>query len=661
MSSASKSKPSFRNLRVASFETRRATEMKRMLEQHEARVFMCPSVKEVPLESNEHLVQYANDLIAGKFDIVILLTGVGLQQLVEAVQNKVNLDKFLEAFDKATTICRGPKPVKAMKDLGLTPTYQVPQPNTWRELLEKIDEEILIVGRNVAVQEYGVSNDQLLQGLRDREAEVTSIPIYRWELPDDLTPIEQCLERISAGQMDVLLFTSSPQVIHLMEVADQLLISEQISLAMESMVIGSIGPTTSQCLREAGLHIDFEPQVPKMGQLVAAAAECSWQMVQRRRGEPTQVWFPPDQAAAPRQTLAHPEEVEERQEHQLLRESVFLKACRREPVEYRPIWLMRQAGRYMAEYREVRSKLPFLEFCKRPDLCTQVMVDAVNKLGVDAAIIFADLLPILEPMGLEVEFVEEAGPKIHNPIRETKDLARFHELEDVSSLQFVMDTVKMTREAISPKLPIIGFAGAPFTLASYAIEGGGSKNYLHTKTLMYRDEGAWAELMRKLSNSIVRYVNAQIKAGAQAIQLFDSWVGCLGVDDYRRYVLPYIADLITRITPGVPVIHFANGNPALLPSVSEAGGTVIGVDWRIRLDDAWDAIGRNKAVQGNLDPLVLMAEPAEIERHVREILKQTQGTPGHIFNLGHGILPQTPVDNAIALVDMVHDLSQRGV
>lgn len=661
MSSASKSQASFRGLRVASFETRRAAEMKRMLEQFDAKVFMCPSVKEVPLESNLHLVQYANDLIAGKFDIVILLTGVGLQQLVKAIEGQVDHNQFVAALGKATTICRGPKPVKAMKDLGLTPSYQVPQPNTWRELIEKIDEEILIVGRHVAVQEYGVSNEELLEALREREAEVTSIPIYRWELPDDLAPMEQCLERIAAGQMDVLLFTSSPQVMHLLDVADQLLISEQIRLAMESMVIGSIGPTTSERLRDAGLHIDFEPETPKMGHLVTAAAKCSLELVQRRRGEPTQVWFPPEQAAAPRQTLAHPEEVEERHEHQLLRDSVFLKACRREPVEYRPVWLMRQAGRYMQEYREVRSKLPFLEFCKRPDLCTQVMVDAVNKLGVDAAIIFADLLPILEPMGLQVEFVEDAGPKIHNPIREAKDLGRFQELEDVSSLQFVMDTVKMTRAAISPKLPIIGFAGAPFTLASYAIEGGGSKNYLHTKTLMYRDEGAWAELMKKLSNSIVRYVNAQIKAGAQAIQLFDSWVGCLGVDAYRRFVLPYMQDLISRITPGVPVIHFANGNPALLPSVSEAGGTVIGIDWRIPLDDAWDAVGRNKAVQGNLDPLVLMAEPKEIERHVRQILKQTQGTAGHIFNLGHGILPQTPVENAVALVDMVHDLSQRGL
>jgi uroporphyrinogen decarboxylase len=208
-------------------------------------------------------------------------------------------------------------------------------------------------------------------------------------------------------------------------------------------------------------------------------------------------------------------------------------------------------------------------------------------------------------------------------------------------------------------LPLIGFAGAPFTLASYTIEGGSSRSYLHTKTLMYRDEGAWRTLMQRLSRSITRYLNAQIAAGAQCVQLFDSWVGCLGPDDYRRYVLPFVKSIIDGLTPGVPVINFATGNPALLPLLSEAGGHVIGIDWRIRLDEAWRVVGENKAVQGNLDPLVLLAEPAEIRRRARQVLDQAARRPGHIFNLGHGVVQQTPVENAIALVDAVHDLSRR--
>ncbi len=333
-----------------------------------------------------------------------------------------------------------------------------------------------------------------------------------------------------------------------------------------------------------------------------------------------------------------------------------MKATRLEPVKRVPVWLMRQAGRYMAEYREVRGKFDFLDLCKRPDLCAEIMITAVERLGVDAAIIFSDLLPILEPMGLQLEYVAGGGPVIHNPLREAADVDRLIELEDPAALDFVMETVRKTREMLDPRLPLIGFAGAPFTLAVYAIEGGSSRSYLHAKTLMYNDAGAWNELMAKLTRAIIIYLNGQIAAGAQVVQIFDSWIGCLGTDDYRRYVLPHSRAVIEGLTPGVPVIHFGTGNPALLPLFSEAGGTVIGADWRIRLDDAWDAIGHDRAIQGNMDPLVLMSNPDEIRRRVKEVLDQAAGRPGHIFNLGHGILQQTPVENAIALVDAVHEL-----
>lgn len=336
-----------------------------------------------------------------------------------------------------------------------------------------------------------------------------------------------------------------------------------------------------------------------------------------------------------------------------------MKACRLEPTDVTPVWLMRQAGRYMEEYREVRAQTTFLELCKNPQLCSEVMCTAVKRLGVDAAIIFSDLLPILEPMGLDLEFAQGEGPVIHNPVREGADVERVLELESIDSLHFVTETVRQTRADLPEDLPLIGFAGAPFTLASYAIEGGSSRNYLYTKTLMYRDEGAWRALMERFVRAVTLYLNAQIAAGAQCVQLFDSWAGCLGPDDYRRYALPYVREIIAGIVPGVPVINFGAGNPALLPLLAAGGSAVIGVDWRVRLDEAWATVGHDRAVQGNLDPTILLADREEIRRRAKDVLDQAAGRPGHIFNLGHGILQQTPVDNAIALVDAVHELSSR--
>ena len=336
-----------------------------------------------------------------------------------------------------------------------------------------------------------------------------------------------------------------------------------------------------------------------------------------------------------------------------------MKACRGEPTDVTPVWLMRQAGRYMEEYREVRAKTTFLDLCKNPQLCSEVMVTAVQRLGVDAAIIFSDLLPMLQPMGLDLEYVAGDGPVIHNPVRESMDVDRVVELDNVESLDFVMQTVRQTRLDLPDDMPLIGFAGAPFTLASYVIEGGSSRSYVHTKTLMFRDPGAWQELMERMSRSVTIYLNAQIAAGAQCVQLFDSWVGCLSPADYRQFVLPYVQQIIKGILPGVPVISFATGNPALLPLVAEGGAPVIGLDWRIDLAKGWEQVGFDRSVQGNLDPGVLLSDRDTIRRCAREVLRQAEGRPGHIFNLGHGILKETPVDNAIALVDIVHELSQR--
>ena len=334
-------------------------------------------------------------------------------------------------------------------------------------------------------------------------------------------------------------------------------------------------------------------------------------------------------------------------------EPLMLRACRLEPVERTPVWLMRQAGRYLPEYRAVRDRVGFMELCKTPRLAAEVMIATVERLGVDAAIIFSDLLPMLEPMGLDLEFAQGEGPVIHNPVRTADDVRRVRELDDVDRLGFVMDTVRATRAGLDDSIPVIGFAGAPFTLAGYCIEGGTSKAWLLTKTFMYRHESAWHDLMGRIARAVSRYLVAQVDAGARIVQLFDSWVGCLSPEDYRRYVLPHSRTALAAAAARVPAIHFATGNPSLLPLLREAGGSVIGIDWRIDLDAGWAAVGHDRAVQGNLDPVILFADRDTVRRRTLEVLARTGGRPGHIFNLGHGILPHTPVENVLEMIAAV--------
>jgi uroporphyrinogen decarboxylase len=337
----------------------------------------------------------------------------------------------------------------------------------------------------------------------------------------------------------------------------------------------------------------------------------------------------------------------------------FLKACRREPVDCTPVWFMRQAGRYMAEYRALRAKHSILELCKTPELAAQVTLQPIDRFPLDAAIIFADILLPLEPMGLSLEFAEGEGPVIHNPVRSQADVERLKVI-DGGELEYVAEAIRQARRALNGRVPLIGFAGAPFTLASYAIEGGSSRNYLLTKQLMYCEPKAWHQLMDKFARVITGYLRRQIKAGAQAIQLFDSWVGCLSVGDYVEYMLPHVQLIFEGLKrEGVPMIHFGTGTSAMLRQMRDAGGDVIGVDWRIHLDEAWATVGHDVAVQGNLDPLTLFAPLHEIERRVADILRRAGGRPGHIFNLGHGILPTTPIEHVAATIDMVHKLSQR--
>jgi uroporphyrinogen decarboxylase len=338
----------------------------------------------------------------------------------------------------------------------------------------------------------------------------------------------------------------------------------------------------------------------------------------------------------------------------------FLRACRRQPVDCTPVWFMRQAGRYMAAYQALRQRYSLLDLCKTPELAAEVTLQPIQRLPVDAAIIFTDLLIPLEPMGARLVFAPNEGPVIENPIRSASDVETLRIVDPQADLAFTLEAIRMVCGELDGKVPLIGFAGAPFTLASYLIEGSGSRHYIQTKQLMYHQPEAWHRLLDKLASVATTFLQAQIDAGAQVVQLFDSWVGCLAPDDYRRYALPYTTRVIDGLrNAGAPVIHFGTDTAMLLDAMREAGSDVIGVDWRIPLDDAWRRIGPDVGIQGNLDPVALFAPWPEIERRVDDILQRAGNRPGHIFNLGHGILPETPVEHVQAVADLVHAHSAR--
>lgn len=338
--------------------------------------------------------------------------------------------------------------------------------------------------------------------------------------------------------------------------------------------------------------------------------------------------------------------------------SVFLRACRGEATEFTPVWLNRQAGRYMPEYHTLKGSTPSLEFFKNPQLAAQATLDAQRILAVDAAIMFADLLPLLEPMGLKLDYVAGAGPVFENPVRTARDIDGLEVVPADQGTPYIVDTIKLIRAGLPPNVPLIGFAGAPFTLASYAIEGRGSRNYVFVKRMMYSDEGAWSALMDKLVETIGDYVRLQIRSGVQAVQLFDSWVGCLSREDFRRYVLPHTRRLIETIRGEVPIIYFGTGNAHLVDDMYACGPEIMALDWRTPLVETWTRLGC-RAVQGNMDPVALCADRSTVARKAQALLDEVAARPGHIFNLGHGIIPETPVDNVKYLVEYVHEHSAR--
>ncbi len=333
----------------------------------------------------------------------------------------------------------------------------------------------------------------------------------------------------------------------------------------------------------------------------------------------------------------------------------FLKACRGEKTDYTPVWLMRQAGRYLPEYQKVRSKVDFLTLCKTPELAAEVTMQPVDILKVDAAILFSDILIPVEPMGMKLEFSESKGPVLCDPIRTADGVSRLRSIKAEEDVPFVTDAIRILVNRL--KVPLIGFSGAPFTLATYMIEGGSSKNFLNTKKMMYQAPGLYASLMDKITATVISYLQAQKDAGVHAIHIFDSWAGVLSPADFERHALPYVQRIISTFKGKIPVVYFAFNGSAMLGKVKNSGADIFALDWRIEMEDAVDILGGNVAVQGNLDPCILFGTRALIKGRVAQILKGALGAKGHIFNLGHGILPETPVDNTIAMVDAVHEIS----
>jgi len=647
----------FGGLTVAAFESRRAKEMAALISNLGGDPMVAPSVREVPIENSPAAFEFADKLFARKLDGIIFMTGVGTRALIEVLKTRYERAKIVQALAETNVIARGPKPIKVLQEFKVPITIAIPEPNTWREILQELDENprgFTLAGSRVAVQEYGISNEAFLQGLRDRGVEVLRVPVYRWTLPENIAPLRQAVDAIIGGSVRVALFTNATQVYHLLQVAAETGVKEPLLEALRGCVVCSVGPTCTEALVVNGIAADLEPEHSKMGTLVHEAAVHAPDLLMKKSEGRSQK---PAERGAGSIRVAGMEKV--LPATPAWNNARFMKACRREPVDATPIWLMRQAGRYMKEYRDVRARVPFLELCKNPDLVSEVTVTAAERLGVDAAIIFADLLLIVEPLGYHLEYDTGEGPVISPGLRDPKDVQHLREVNPEESLAYVYDAIRQTRAELNPKTPLIGFAGCPFTLASYILEGGGSRNYVHTKSLMYRDAGGWRALMEHLARSLAKYINGQIAAGVQAVQVFDTWVGCLGPEDYREFVLPYTRMMIQGITPETPVIHFGTGTAMLLEAMRDAGGNIIGVDSRVELDEAWARLGDGVGVQGNLDPIVLYADLPYIRRRVERILRQAGGRPGHIFNLGHGILPDTPVDNVIELVKMVHEMSAR--
>ena len=573
------------------------------------------------------------ELLTAGIDAILFMSASGVRDFIENTAATTQRQRLLHALQDCQLISGSTLATQTLLEYGLQPTLSKDALPNWRASLAWLSSQASLSHAQLAM-ESTLQDSALVAGL---ERCGVLVDFLFGDRPSD-TELNLDEQSLSSA---ILVVTSieTAKAICALPIATRLTNRQE-----EGHIVVALGSETADFLTQNGIEIAWSSDAPTSAETLKELLTQTHSISAEKQKLIMNMSGP----MAPANDRNAP-----------WYNSPFMKACRGEATDVTPIWMMRQAGRYMSEYREVRSKVSFLDLCANPKLCSEVMCTAVDRLGVDAAIIFSDLLPMLVPMGCDLEFVKGDGPVIHNPVRSAADVDRIKALESNDALHFVMETVTQTRTDLPADMPLIGFSGAPFTLASYMIEGGSSRNYAHAKSLMFSDRGAWDALMQKLTESIVIYLQGQIDAGAQCVQLFDSWAGCLNTQHYREYSLPWVQQIIERLPAEVPVINFGTGNTELLPLYADTKASVVGVDWRVPLDEAWQRIGHDRSVQGNLDPTILLTDPDTIRQHAKQVLDQAQGRAGHIFNLGHGILPMTPVDNAIALVDAVHELSRK--
>ncbi len=624
-------KHNFNNLTVAAFESLMAKEMENLILLHGGKPLIAPAMREMHPEENKESYVFFERLREGHFDILILVSGIGTRALFQALETQFPQSHITKTFKRCILVACDSQIPSILSEYGLKAAITLPGQTTWRDIPAAL---VDLTDKRVAVQEFGFTNRELLESLRELGAqEVESVPINLWALPDNTKPLAQLIESILKGKVAIALFTSGYQVHNLVQLAESLGRLEPLMEAFTRLVVGSVGTSVTDILQGHGFTVDFEPEQHNMDFLVREAARKGPELHQFKSS------FTLPVSSAPKKAFQLPD-------------NLFLKACRRERTFRTPVWIMRQAGRYLPEYRKIRSKVSFLELCKTPELAAEAAVSAQEALGVDAAILFADILLIAEPLGFQLEFPEKGGPVIRNPFGGAAGLKRLREVDGNGDLGYVMEAVRLIRSRLKPGIPLIGFAGAPFTVASYLLEGGASKDFSRTRAVLGEDISVWDEFMVRIVKATVSYLNAQVEAGAQALQLFDSWVGILTPDEYKRWVLPFLQILTSGLKKGVPLIYFGVHTEPFFPDILKTGATVIGLDSHVDLGKAWKQLG-DVAIQGNLDPNILLTDPDKVRKETEKILQKAGGRPGHIFNLGHGILPETPLENVRTMIDTV--------
>jgi uroporphyrinogen decarboxylase len=630
----------FDQKKVVSFESRMALPSLRQIEKLNGIAISAPTLKEVELEEVKPVFDFYQNIVDGKVDYLVLMTGVAIRGFIKILAKKIDKEEIIETLNtKTEIIIRGPKPESVCKRNNINFSHKAEEPNTWKELLTYF-QSLKSESKNLAILEYGISNQEFINELEKLQFKVSSVQVYTWSLPDDLEPLKSAIDQIINRKIDIALFTSASQVDHLIKVARMMELERELRKGFYTIAIFSIGPVCSEKLNSQQLFVDYEVFPNKLNHLIEEASKLSDDILTQKRNRHHRI-------------EVYQENIKNNTSS--IDDSLMMRALRLESNARPPIWIMRQAGRYMEEYQISRRNKTFLEVCKNPETCAEITLTAMERLGVDAGIIFSDILPLLETYGFNLRYEEGKGPIISPPLRLASQLKNFKKPDIQKDLDFVYQAINLTRTQLNKSLPLLGFSGAPFTLASYLIEGGSSKNYIFTKTFMRENQESWFELMEALSKSIIEYLKLQKKAGANAVQLFDSWAGILTPDEYDKFVAPYSKKIIDEVIKEIPIIHFGSFTFDQLSTVKDIGGTGISLDWKIDFFKAIDFLGDDFAVQGNLDPTLLFASPDYFLPIFKSFLDKIDNRKGFIFNLGHGILPKTPVNHVMRLIDFIHE------